>query len=357
VTLAAGAVLAAPTPYSAVYPGSARPTGAVLRLELHAAGRPDRPGAVLLTTVMTREANGLWVLWALAHPGIDLVRTETLLPEGMSSDAYLARSRRLMEASQKLASVAALRALGFEPTVRGAGARVSHVFPSAAAALPLEPGDVIIEAAGRPVELVEHLEQAISRLPPGAGLELLVRRADGTTDRAWVASRGAGAGPARFGFLVEEEDLAVGLPVPVVIEPGAIVGPSAGLAFALEIVDQLRGGELTRGRLVAATGVVYSDGRIGPVGGIGHKARGARRAGAVVFLVPRSGSLPRRPPDGLEVVPISHLGEAIGALEVGRPDGRPPAFRCGPPAVCYNVGSESLSATRAGDREKRGDAH
>ena len=75
------------------------------------------------------------------------------------------------------------------------------------------------------------------------------------------------------------------LPIQVSIDAGNIGGPSAGLAFALEVMEKL-GRDVVHGHKIAATGEIFPDGSIGPIGGIKQKVIGAREAGVDAFLVP-----------------------------------------------------------------------
>ncbi|MFO7191004.1 MULTISPECIES: S16 family serine protease [Thermocrispum] len=94
-------------------------------------------------------------------------------------------------------------------------------------------------------------------------------------------------------------------------------GPSAGTMFALAIVDRLTPGELTGGRRVAGTGEITPDGTIGPIGGVSFKLAAARDDGATVFLVPAENcaEAAKSAPDGLRLVKVSKLAEAVQALE------------------------------------------
>lgn len=99
------------------------------------------------------------------------------------------------------------------------------------------------------------------------------------------------------------------------LDAHGVGGPSAGLAFALEIVDQLSSGDLTHGRLIAVTGALDADGRVTPVVGIGHKARAAERAGAELLLVPAANHAEAvQAVDDLEVRPVISFGDALAAL-------------------------------------------
>ena len=106
------------------------------------------------------------------------------------------------------------------------------------------------------------------------------------------------------------------LPFEVAIDSGKVGGPSAGLEFALSILDQLTPGELTGGGKVAVTGTIELDGTVGPVGGVPQKTVTVRRAGAKLFLVPKEqvAEAQAKATDGVEVVGVGTLDEAIEAL-------------------------------------------
>ena len=82
-----------------------------------------------------------------------------------------------------------------------------------------------------------------------------------------------------------EPALDIHLPFPVRIDAGNVGGPSAGLAFALEVLEEL-GRDVVHGHKVAATGEIRPDGSVFPIGGIKQKTIGAREAGVDAFLVP-----------------------------------------------------------------------
>ncbi|MFF9339481.1 MULTISPECIES: S16 family serine protease [unclassified Streptomyces] len=97
-------------------------------------------------------------------------------------------------------------------------------------------------------------------------------------------------------------------------------GPSAGLLFALGVVDKLDGdgdgGDLTGGEVVAGTGTIAPDGKVGAVGGVSLKTQAASRDGATVFLVPKDecADAEAELPDGMRLVPVSTLSDAVASL-------------------------------------------
>ena len=95
-----------------------------------------------------------------------------------------------------------------------------------------------------------------------------------------------------------------------------IGGPSAGLAFALQIYSAGKGYANLHGRRVAATGTLSMVGTVGAIGGVGEKAIGARRAGAELFLVPEKNAAEARAArvKGLTIVPVETFTDALRAL-------------------------------------------
>jgi PDZ domain-containing protein len=99
------------------------------------------------------------------------------------------------------------------------------------------------------------------------------------------------------------------------IDTGQVGGPSAGLAFALAVIDELTPGELTGGEVVAVTGTIEVDGTVGMVGGVEQKAVAAREQGAVLLPAPEGeGEEARRNAGDMEVREVAHIEDALRAL-------------------------------------------
>ncbi|MBD4577784.1 hypothetical protein GUG60_00620, partial [Xanthomonas citri pv. citri] len=78
-------------------------------------------------------------------------------------------------------------------------------------------------------------------------------------------------------------ETAYDVPVDVELTVPDIGGPSAGLMFALTVIERLTPGAMTGGAPIAGTGTITGDGVVGPIGGIPQKVRGAAEAGATTF--------------------------------------------------------------------------
>ena len=92
-------------------------------------------------------------------------------------------------------------------------------------------------------------------------------------------------------------------------------GPSGGMIFAIGVIELLTEIDLLRGRHIAGTGTISTDGKVGAIGGINEKIRAAQKAGATLFLAPSGNSSEiAHTPSGIRVVIVSTLNEAVAAL-------------------------------------------
>lgn len=186
----------------------------------------------------------------------------------------------------------------------------------------LEPGDRLVEADGVTLDGVEDLTAVVSAKEPGDTVELLLERPPGEELTVTVELTVSPMEPERtiVGFIPFDTRRVV-LPFEVSINTGRIGGPSAGLAFTLALIDQLTPGELTGGRNVAVTGTIELDGSVGAIGGLRQKASAVSQAGVDLFLVPAAQgeadieAARLAGGDGLEVVPVATLDEALAVLE------------------------------------------
>jgi PDZ domain-containing protein len=101
----------------------------------------------------------------------------------------------------------------------------------------------------------------------------------------------------------------------VAIDVGNVGGPSAGLAFALEVMEKL-GRNVDRGYKVAATGQIELNGAVTPIGGVRQKIFDAREAKIDVFLVPAGDNarVAEKYAGGIRVIPVKSFQQALHAL-------------------------------------------
>lgn len=185
----------------------------------------------------------------------------------------------------------------------------------------LDPGDRILEVEGRPIDGVEDLTQVLTGLEPGDVVSMRIDRPEQGEFDVDVELTSAPTDPERtiVGFY-PFDTRSIELPFELDIDTGSIGGPSAGLAFTLTLIDELTAGELTGGARVAVTGTINLDGTVGAIGGLRQKASAVAQTGVDVFLVPTTqgeddiAAARTAAGDGLEIIPVATLEEAIDAL-------------------------------------------
>jgi len=193
------------------------------------------------------------------------------------------------------------------------------VNPKGPSAGKLKPQDLIVAVDGRPTPFLTDLRRIIRTHRPGEEVELTVRTASKVRE-VEVKTVPDPRDPTRpiigvFTTCALQTATKISLPLPVRIDLGRVGGPSAGLAFALDVAEEL-GHEVDHGRKVAATGELCLDGTVVPVGGLKQKTIGAKRAGVDVFLVPAGDNAgeARRYAGGMRVVPVKSYRQALRVL-------------------------------------------
>jgi PDZ domain-containing protein len=246
---------------------------------------------------------------------------EAVFPPGQTQQQSQEYDRLLMVSSQESATAAALGALNIPvPTTL----TIAGVSPDVPAASVLKPQDVLRKVGGTPIRDLTQLRAVLQQTKAGDEVQLTVRRGGVDQDVATRTTKGED-GQTLLGVFLDPKFT---FPFTVKIDIPDVSGPSAGMVFALGIIDALTPGDLTGGKRIAGTGTIDADGTVGPIGGIQQKLVGARRAGADYFLAPsvNCDEVRNHVPDGLQVVKVSTLTDARRAMDAiasGRPEGLP----------------------------------
>jgi PDZ domain-containing protein len=320
VLLAALAALL-PVPYVALEPGPTTNTlGKVGNTELiRIDGRRTYPdsGHLDLVTVSVLGGPRQRLDLATALKGwldhsVAVVPETTVYPKGESAKDAEKASALEMADSQENATTAALRALGIQVTTRSVIAGLAPGSPSKGK---LQTGDVFVSVDGTKVPDSDALQRAVRKHSPGDKVDVVVSR--GTTKVRTTVTTANANGRAVLGVQIRDK---ADYPFTVRISLKDVGGPSAGMMFALGIVDKLTPGSLTGGKFIAGTGTIDGSGNVGEIGGITQKMIGARHNGATVFLSPAKNCAEARRtvPDGMRLVKVRRLADAIAALDALR---------------------------------------
>ncbi|MFT4219783.1 MAG: PDZ domain-containing protein [Microbacterium sp.] len=274
-------------------------------------------GSLDLLTVQivgNRERTPSWFELALAwfDPARAVMPLEAVFPAGQTTEQRDEESAAMMVDSQKEATAAALQKLDYDVNSH---IEVYDVLEDAAAAGVLEPGDTVVEADGEKVASADELREAINELD-GQPVPITIER-DGTRRDVTVTPKQAEADGEKVWIIGVTLTTDFDFPIDVTIQLDNVGGPSAGMMFALGIIDTLTPGELNGGEDIAGTGTITADGVVGAIGGIRQKLYGAKNAGADFFLSPRTNcnEVQGHVPDGLRVFAVDDLDDALAAVQ------------------------------------------
>ena len=267
-----------------------------------------------VTVSGNREQPPSWFEVATAYfdPSKAVVPVDEVYPEGVTQEQSNEQGRLDMENSQKEAVAAALRELGYE---LGGTVTVAETQPGLPADGVLQAGDLLVSVNGETFADVTELREAIAENGVDAPAEFVVERGGERVTEEVTPVLAEDGETAVVGVYVEGQ---YDFPFEVEIQLENVGGPSAGMMFALGIMDKLTEGELNGGEDVAGTGTIAGSGEVGPIGGIRQKMYGAVRAGAEWFLAPADNcsEVVGHVPDGLTVFSVATLDDALAALEV-----------------------------------------
>lgn len=273
--------------------------GELSMLTVYVTGSPDSHPSWL-------EVAAAWL-----RPDYAVIPMQALYPEGTTRTDSVNAAKIQMDNSQQEAIAAALthQGIAFESDVV-----VAEATPGYPAENLVKPDDIVKTADGIEIHNVSDLRAVIKTAGIGNSIELVVERKGElvTLTVGVVASETDGTTPV-IGILCGGT---YRFPFEVDISLSDVGGSSAGMMFALGIIDTITPGSLNGGENVAGTGEISADGLVGPIGGIVQKAYGARGSGATWMLVPAENcaELVGHIPDGLRDISVKTLDDAMAAL-------------------------------------------
>ncbi|MBB5957389.1 PDZ domain-containing protein [Saccharothrix tamanrassetensis] len=301
-------------PYVALGPGPTYDTlGRINGTDVvHIEGQETFPtkGALTMTTVSLTDdvslfgALGLWVSgrYALAP------RDEFFRP-GESEQQVRDQNVKAFQDSQTSAEVAALRYLDYPMKVVAA-----EITKESAADNVIQPNDRLLAVNGKDITSYEDVRAALETTKPGDQVDITFQRESARQTARITLGKTEDRPTGFLGVLpVDRADV----PFDIKISLTDVGGPSAGLLFALSIVDKLTPGELNGGQSVAGTGEINDKGEVGRIGGINFKMVAAREAGATTFLVPAGNcdEAKQHAPEGMRLVKVEKLADAVESLK------------------------------------------
>jgi Lon-like protease len=313
-----------PLPYYITSPGDARALDPIIQVD----GADDDEGIFMLTTVSVGQANIPQYIWAKWSDYKEIIPAEHIRSKDETDEEYNARQLQMMEDSQHAATVVAYQEAGKKVDIEYHGVYVTGIISGMPAEKKLKVGDKIVAVDGIPVMSTKKLLETLS--PKSVGDEVAITFLRGNKKQSVHLTMGRfpkeflqESGPkAGLGITSPVTDVSISTEPSIKIETSQIGGPSAGLMFTLEILDQLLDQDLTHGMKIAGTGTMDLDKKVGPIGGIQQKIVAADEAGAALFFAPVAGNnykdavkAQKDIGSKMKIVPVNTLDDALKYLE------------------------------------------
>ncbi|MBU4562978.1 PDZ domain-containing protein [bacterium] len=301
------------TPYFLVIPGQAINLSENITVEN---GEKDAKGQFLLTSTAIIKANLLLYIYGFFDPNIDLKNRDDEILLNMDQKDYINIMEKLMQESQMISKVVALRKAGYSPEISGRGILINGILDNSPAKNKLLPGDVIIKIDEQPVYTLEDFSEIVRGYNSSQIVRITFLRDNSTysTSIPLIELPNTDDKTERIGIGVyaDTKDLQCRFPLKIEINLEKIKGPSAGLMIALEVLNQLTENDLSSSLLIAGTGNLSIDGRITEVDGIKQKIISAKKHKADVFLVPQK-NYPEalKFSHGIRIIPVDDFDDAI----------------------------------------------
>jgi len=305
-----------PTPYFLVIPGEVINLSENITVEN---GGKDAKGQFLLTSTAIIKANLLLYIYGFFDPNIDLKNRDDEILLNMDQKDYINIMEKLMQESQMISKVVALRKAGYSPEISGRGILVNGILDNSPAKNKLLPGDVIIKINEQLTHTLEEFSKIVRSYTPSQIVRIIFLRNNSTYSTLIplmeLPNTDGKTGRIGIGIYADTKDLQCKFPLEIEINLEKIKGPSAGLMIALEVLNQLTENDLSSSLLITGTGNLSIDGRITEVDGIKQKIISAKKHKADVFLVPQKNySEALKFSHGIRIIPVDDFDDIIMKL-------------------------------------------
>lgn len=254
-----------------------------------------------------------WIdaLRTVVDDSVHILPAAFLYPEPQSTEDLQNEGQQMFASSESNAIAAAMGYLGIKTTTTLIVAQVGKDKPATGL---LKANDVITSFNDVEVKNFDQIKSAMSTVTPGTKINVIVLRA-GVEKTYSLKTIDDGKGQAVIGITVYSE---VKAPMDIQVHLKDVGGPSAGLNFTLSIIEKLSKEDYMRGRTIAVTGEINELGKVGPIGGLPQKIRGAIDSGAEMMLIPVENckDVPKDYSGKMAIVPVESINGAISALNM-----------------------------------------
>lgn len=247
----------------------------------------DEAGSMSLMTVAMQQATPFSYLWAKTQKYEKIMDIKQVRNPLEDDEEYNVRQLKLMSDSQFNAKYVAFQRAGLKTTIHFDGVFVLNVLDGGASDGLLKAGDEITNVDGTEITNQQKLVDLLSTKQIGDKVTIQFLRDKQEREATITLKEIPQAEEKRAGLgITYAESKSIETDPSVTMKTEDIGGPSAGLMFTLEILNQLLDEDLTKGYAVAGTGEMLIDGSVGRIGGIDYKVIAADRDGMEIFFAP-----------------------------------------------------------------------
>ncbi|MFP4496669.1 MAG: S16 family serine protease [Vulcanimicrobiota bacterium] len=302
-----------PLPFTYQGPGKFIPAAEIVEVE----GGKDHSGQIIITSVVTEQANILLYINSLFNPNADITPLEQPVSQD-SSALYQAQAgpdpyKIQLKESIYRAKVIALQQMGFELNVHPDGVQVVFV-PENENRKYLQPGDIITEIMGIRVRTQKIFTRYIARAARQRTEFSIQYIRDGNNNKGYIYPEIIG-NQVWPGVFLQNHMARVALPKTIFIKDFEFTGSSAGLPICLEIINQLQEEDITHGKKIAGTGHLNEDGTLEPVEGVKYKVLGAEKMGCDYLICSAENvKTAEKTAKEMKIIGVSSVSDALEKL-------------------------------------------
>ncbi|MEA1940473.1 MAG: PDZ domain-containing protein [Candidatus Caldatribacteriota bacterium] len=305
-----------PTSYYLVIPGQCIDLSKHISVEN---GEKDAKGSFYLTSIALKKASLLLYLYSFIDPDIETKEINGTIPDNINQEEYKEIMDKLMQKSQMISKIIALRKAGYFSEITGKGVIVNKVLSKSPAKGKIKPGDLIVKVNEKPIRTVEDFSNSIYEYDVNSIIKIsFIRNNKLFSTKVHmidISSDNNKEDKLGIGIYVSTKEIDCKFPLDIQISIEEIKGSSAGLIMALEILNQLTENDLSNGLMIAGTGILNIDGSIKQVDGIKQKIILAKKNKADIFLVPADNYIETiKYSKNIKIIPVKNFDEAIMKL-------------------------------------------
>ena len=285
--IAIGFSLFYPLPYYIEMPGGAYDIRSVLKVNEQ---KDKEKGSYNFVAVSISHATFAQILYAWATPFTEISSAEATTG-GYSDADYMRINQFYMETSQNGAVYQALKKAGKPVSLDYLGVYVLDVSKNSSLKGVLNIADTVTSVNQKHFKSSADLIKFVSAMKLGDKVSVQYtsngkdKSANGKIIKLKNGKNGIGISLTDHTKVHTKEKID--------FTTEGVGGPSAGLMFTLNILDQINKEDLRKGRKIAGTGTIDQEGKVGDIGGAGLKVVAAAKEGAEIFFVPNNPVDPR----------------------------------------------------------------